>query len=112
MCPLLLILHWPKQVTWAGLALEEGDKKYPLQERAGREGSGKGRVANILTVTYCLLQYIFGCSDITKSFPRFFEGYSKLEVGTEGLQSMPSNILSTYELHLYYHFGDLGRQWV
>lgn len=50
----------------------------------GREGPSKGRRANIFTVT---LKYIFGCSDLTKRFPKdFFEAYSELEMGQEGLQ--------------------------
>lgn len=76
--PLLLILHWPKQVTWSSMA-SMGKKYNLLQGWAGREGFGKERTTNIFTIMLSVAVYFWTQWRYKKSFS-VFEEYLKLEV--------------------------------
>lgn len=77
--PLLLILHWPKQVTWSSMA-SMGKEYNLLQGWAGREGFGKERTTNIFTIMLSVAVYFWTQWLYKKNFS-VFEEYLKLEVG-------------------------------
>lgn len=77
--PLLLILHWPKQVTWSSMS-SMGKKYNLLQGWAGREGFGKERTTNIFTIMLSVAVYFWMQWRYRKNF-LVFEEYLKLEMG-------------------------------
>lgn len=104
--PLLPVLHWRKQVTWSRVA--SVGKKCLLQGWAGREDlERKGQQK------HDLLQYIFGCSGVTKRF-RLLRSTSSWRWWAGRFTAILSStlIMRIYWLYLYYCFGDPGRHWI
>lgn len=110
--PLLLILHWPKQVTWSSMA-SMGKKYNLLQGWAGREDLERKD-------NKYFHNNAIGCSiflDAVALQKEFFSFWGVFKAGGGGAGRCTAMLSSTlimriYWLYLYYHFGDLGRHWI